>query len=186
MYGRPVSESIRATLKAAGVRRTVARENVLDSVLAAETPLTHAQLASLPRLRGVDPVTLYRTLGALVEARLVHRVFGVDGTWRYGAQPRGQTGCPGNHAHFLCTSCRGMWCLVGQPIPRVKVPRGARVDDRNLTASGICPRCRREKEVRGVPAGDRVAGRAPVPRRDQPVPDARLCGCWLPRAWDPR
>ena len=128
-------------LRAAGLRHTAAREAVLGDLGALQAPMTHAALAELPRLRDMDPVTLYRTLATLVDAGLAHRVPGPDGTWRYCPQPLGQGGCPGNHAHFLCTACGTMRCLPDQPLPRVQVPAGARVHGRYLLAHGLCSGC---------------------------------------------
>ena len=128
-------------LRTAGLRRTAAREAVLDVLATLDAPVSHAELASHPRVRGMDPVTLYRTLAALVGAGLAHRVPGTDGAWRTCPQPEGQAGCPGNHAHFLCTSCGAMRCLPDQPMPRVRVPEGAQVHGRHLVAFGVCRAC---------------------------------------------
>lgn len=128
-------------LHAAGLRRTPSRVRVLDAIEALARPLSHAELKELPNLAPLDEVTLYRTLTALVEGGLVHRVFGLDGTWRYCAQPRGRAGCPGNHPHFLCTACGSMTCLVTQPLPRVEVPEGASVEGRHFVVHGRCAGC---------------------------------------------
>lgn len=126
-------------LRAAGLRRTPARLAVLDHLQAREKPASHAELQAA--LAEVDDITLYRTLATLQGAGLVHRVLGVDGTWRYGANRPGQAGCPGNHAHFLCTACGAMSCLHDQPMPHVQVPPGAVVEGRNFLVFGRCARC---------------------------------------------
>lgn len=128
-------------LRAAGLRRTPARVAVLAAVRRADGPLTHAQILATSEASGLDAITLYRTLAALEQARLLHRVHGVDGAWRACAQPEGRNGCPGNHIHFQCTSCRAMSCLVDQPMPRVLAPPGARVEGRNFVAFGRCAAC---------------------------------------------
>lgn len=128
-------------LRAAGLRRTPARLAVLGHIEALARPVSHAELQAHPALAGLDDVTLYRTLGTLVEAGLVHRVHGIDGSWRYGAQPRGREGCPGNHVHFLCTACGAMSCLADQPMPRVVVPAGAEVEGRHFLVFGRCAAC---------------------------------------------
>jgi Fur family ferric uptake transcriptional regulator/Fur family zinc uptake transcriptional regulator len=127
-------------IRAAGLRRTPARVQVLGVIGAAGRPLTHAELAAHPEIAGMDAITLYRTLATLKEAGLVHRVQGTDGVWRSCAQP-GVAGCPGNHAHFLCTGCARMECLVDQPMPRVNAPDGATVEGRHFVAYGRCSAC---------------------------------------------
>lgn len=132
-------------LRAAGLRRTPARLAVLDEVRTLARPATHAELQARPALAELDDITLYRTLATLSEAGLVHRVQGLDGAWRYCLQPEGQPGCPGNHAHFYCTDCGGLTCLVDQPMPRVEVPSGAEVHGRHLLVHGRCGRCRESR-----------------------------------------
>jgi len=128
-------------LRAAGLRRTPARLAVLAQLEQQARPLAHAELLALPDLAQLDDITLYRTLAALVEAGLAHRVLGTDGVWRYGAPPGGPPGCPGNHAHFFCSACRAMACLPDQPIPRITLPPGAAVDGRHLLVFGRCAPC---------------------------------------------
>ncbi len=128
-------------LRAAGLRRTPARVAVLARIEALSRPASHAELAALPELAGLDDITLYRTLATLQEAGLVHRVHGIDGVWRYCAQPTGVQGCPGNHVHFLCTRCGVMHCLLDQPMPRVEVPAGAAVEGRHFLVFGRCVAC---------------------------------------------
>jgi Fur family ferric uptake transcriptional regulator/Fur family zinc uptake transcriptional regulator len=111
---------------------------VFDQIAEMARPVSHGELQ---RELDVDEVTLYRTLATLVEAGLVHSVHGIDGVWRYCPQPVEQPGCPGNHAHFLCTRCGSMRCLVEEPMPRVTVPRGAVVHGRHFLAHGLCAAC---------------------------------------------
>lgn len=113
---------------------------MLDALDAAAEPTTHAELSA--SLFELDPVTLYRTLGRLVDVGLAHRVQGPDGVARFCRQPR-TGGCPGNHCHFLCQRCGTMQCLVDQTMPRVRPPPGATVRARSFVASGICAACRR-------------------------------------------
>lgn len=126
-------------LRAAGLRRTDAREAVLIALEQIGAPVTHHELAA--HLERFDPVTLYRTLATLERVGLVHRARGLDGTWRYCPQPREPDGCPGNHVHFLCERCGVMACLTDQSLPRVDVPPGFRVTTRQFVASGVCARC---------------------------------------------
>lgn len=131
----PASEKLRS----AGLRRTPARLAVLARIESLDRPVTHGEL--IEELGALDDITVYRTLGALVDAGLVHRVHGIDGTWRYCSQPREVAGCPGNHAHFLCTSCGAMSCLTGQPMPRVVLPAGVEVHGRHFVVHGRCGAC---------------------------------------------
>ena len=128
-------------LSQAGLRSTRPRHAVLGALLAAEHPLAPAELAAHPLVTDIDRVTVYRCLSALQAVGLVHVVCGVDGVSRYRAHERDSGGCPGDHPHFLCTTCGGMLCLPQQRLPRVEVPEGARVDGKQLVVHGVCRAC---------------------------------------------
>ena len=136
-----MTASVPQLLSSAGLRRTPARLAVLAQMELLARPCSHAELLAIPDLADLDDITLYRTLNTLVEAGLVHRIHGIDGVWRYSAQPRSQQGCPGNHAHFLCNSCGRMSCLLSEPMPRVAVPEGAEVHGRHFLVFGRCASC---------------------------------------------
>lgn len=131
-----------ALLRAASLRNTQARRAVLSALLRADQPLTHAQLATSSGLEDVDRVTLYRNLASLERARLIHVIRAPDGTSLFCANPR-MPGCPGGHAHFQCLECRRTLCLLDQPLPRVVLSRGYRVQGKQLMVFGLCPGCAR-------------------------------------------
>jgi molybdate transport system substrate-binding protein len=128
-------------LRSAGLRRTAARVAVLDLLDRVDRPLSHQEIAASPEAQRLDRVTLYRTLSALQEADLVHRVQGIDGAWRFCTHCRDE-GCGGDHVHFLCVDCNRMSCLPDQPLPWVEEPEGAEVLGKQLVVHGRCARCR--------------------------------------------
>ncbi len=148
----------------------------------AQRPLSHQEMASHPESRGLDRVTLYRTLTALQRAGLLHRVQGVDGVWRFGG-PRPDPGtCGGNHLHFLCLQCEQMSCLTGQPLPWVQGPPGAAIFGKQLLVYGRCAACSRTQPAASPPARPKRRAEsnarpaAPTPRRRRrrgPAPGGR-------------
>ena len=128
-------------LRRTGLRRTKAREAVLNLLFEAMRPLSHQELAIQPEVDRLDRVTLYRTLTTLQKAGLVPRVQGVDGIWRFSAHGIDHAGCPGNHPHFLCLQCSKMACLTEQALPWVSVPEGAEVKGKQFVVYGLCPAC---------------------------------------------
>jgi Fur family ferric uptake transcriptional regulator len=133
-------------LREAGLRRTPVRVAVLDRVTSARQPLGAAEI--IRRLgEETDPVTVYRTLNTLAQHKLLHRVRGEDGAWRYaatGARERQHQEHP--HAHFVCDSCGEVECLDRVPVPDDLVrPKslGRRYDVRyaELVVHGVCPKC---------------------------------------------
>lgn len=141
---------VETLLARAGLRITPVRREVLAALNRAGYPLSQPELAALPDLAGFDRVTLYRTLSRLKEAGLVHAVQGMDGSWRFCAQPPPSRGCPGNHPHFLCLGCGRMRCLTGQRLPHVRVPQDVEVQGKQLVVYGLCGDCAaREREAAG-------------------------------------
>jgi Fur family transcriptional regulator, ferric uptake regulator len=139
---------VRDLLHAAGLRRTPARERVLAHLSRCARPLAHSEISGARGGEPLDRVTLYRTLAALEDAGLVHRVQDQEGAWRFCAHVRRDHGCPGNHAHFQCTQCGEMRCLQGQELPWVSIPPGALVIGKQFLIYGLCPACARAQSGR--------------------------------------
>lgn len=133
-------EELKGILRDAGLKVTPVRLEILEFLVRARRPLSHAEAqAHMPHL---DRVTLYRTLSSFVESDIAHQVQGLDGMWRFCAHTKQDGRCPGNHPHFLCTACGKMTCLLAQYMPRVDVPAGCSVDGKQLVVYGICEACR--------------------------------------------
>jgi Fur family ferric uptake transcriptional regulator len=104
-------EAARARLREVGLRCTAARMAVLDHVMTAAGPKTHAEVAEALADRGFDRATIYRNLTELTEAKILSRVELGDHVWRFELK-RGHDHAPGeDHPHFLCTSCGEVSCL---------------------------------------------------------------------------
>jgi Fur family ferric uptake transcriptional regulator/Fur family zinc uptake transcriptional regulator len=129
-------------MHAGGMRITQSRTDILGFLIDAGHPLSHAEIQKA--IPGADRVTLYRTLARFAEKEIIHQVAGPDGAWRFCAHPPDRKGCPGNHPHFLCTSCGEMICLTGQNLPRVDVPGGFEVKGKQFVVYGRCPACASE------------------------------------------
>jgi Fur family ferric uptake transcriptional regulator len=107
---KPFAEA-RARLRETGLRCTAARMAVLDHVMTATGPKTHAEVAEALADRGFDRATIYRNLTELTEAKILSRVELGDHVWRFEMN-RGHDNASGeDHPHFLCTSCGEVSCL---------------------------------------------------------------------------
>ena len=131
-------------LRKAGLRRTPVRLSVLGLLDRGGRPMSVPQI--LAKLKGVDTVTVYRTLGTFVGKRLVHRVRGEDRTWMYA--PGGTDDTPQHkHPHFVCDECGKVECLEQAEIPRgfvqsLGVGSGYAVSYPEVVLHGVCPKCR--------------------------------------------
>ncbi|MDL2298014.1 transcriptional repressor [Synergistaceae bacterium OttesenSCG-928-D05] len=131
-------------LSESGLRATKQRVVVLELLIKKGSPLSHSEISSM-LAEPLDKVTLYRTLQTLQSAGIVHQVQGLDGVWRFCAHDQGMEGCPGDHPHFLCLHCGKMVCLPEQHMPRVEVPKGIKVEGKQLVVYGCCAECAPEQ-----------------------------------------
>ncbi len=130
-------------LKACGLRRTPVRVGVLDVLSKAGKLMSVPQI--LGKLRGVDSVTVYRTLNTFVDKGLVHRARGEDRSWRY-AMGSSKPESEHRHPHFVCESCGKVECLEASTIPdgfigQLGIDDHYEVTFAEVVLHGHCPRC---------------------------------------------
>ncbi len=142
-----------AAIRATGERLTQPRLAVLACLQACDRAATHLEIAGwLQGQHAVDRVTVYRVLEWLVTQRIAHRIAGDDRVWRFMISPvkaPAGTGKParkgqpehGQHAHFTCESCGKTFCLDEQPRVAMKLPKGFRSSEIDLTVRGQCAHC---------------------------------------------
>jgi Fur family ferric uptake transcriptional regulator len=107
-------DTLKSLVRGAGLRCTAARLAVLEQMLNAPGPKTHAEVSATLDHRGFDRATIYRNLTELTEAKLVTRVDLGDHVWRFEAKRHGGGdghGHGGDHPHFVCTTCGEVSCL---------------------------------------------------------------------------
>jgi Fur family ferric uptake transcriptional regulator len=130
--------SARATqfLKQQSLRVTPARQDVLELFFQRQQGLSHGDVeAALPEY---DRVTLYRTLGTLLEKSILHRVPDASGLQRFALGPdRPQH----PHVHFQCMSCGTTLCLDEAPMHATPLPPGSRALHYEFLVRGLCERC---------------------------------------------
>jgi Fur family ferric uptake transcriptional regulator len=144
-------ETVQARIRGAGLRCTAARVAVLQYLISATGPLTHAEVSeAVGPSKGFDRATIYRNLTELTEAGLVSRVELGDHVWRFELKRAGHAHAKGeDHPHFLCTSCGEVSCLddvnvaiTPKPAQRGKsgagrTPRGASRAAADAKGAGI-------------------------------------------------
>ena len=126
-------------LRAAGVKVTPGRVRVLDALMGASQPMSHAEVETL--LPDADRVTLYRVLDSLVACGLALRAVDTRGVFRFSAS--GPHRRHDGHVHFRCTGCGGVFCLKAAPPQPPKLPRGFRLEHVEYDVRGTCAQCAR-------------------------------------------
>jgi Fur family ferric uptake transcriptional regulator len=130
-------------LRRSGLRRTPVRAAVLEVLSRGGRPMSVTQI--LARLKGVDTVTVYRTLNTFVRKKLVHRVRGEDRSWLYALSDADFR--PEHlHPHFVCDECGKVECLGDSEIPggfvqSLGVSADYSVSWPEVVLHGVCPKC---------------------------------------------
>jgi Fur family ferric uptake transcriptional regulator len=122
-------------------RRTRQRNAIVRALRDAAGPLTADEIHE--RAQGtVDQLgiaTVYRTVKLLLESGEIQAVVLPDGRSRYEPSDRG------HHHHFHCRHCEQVFDLSGCRVELPKndvLPGGFRVEEHELTLTGLCPACR--------------------------------------------
>lgn len=138
--------AVRERLRTAGLRATAARRAVLQVMMAAERPLSHAEVSEIVRSQGLDRATVYRNLVDLVDAGLAQRSDLGDHVWRFSHVADPQRPPHEAHPHFVCTECGQVQCLPEQAVAIAaarQVPKALRDRDVAIQVRGRCDDCGR-------------------------------------------
>lgn len=126
-------------LTASSYRVTRPRRDLLEAALGFNAPFSARDLEK--KLRGFDPVTIYRTLPVFVELGILEKCDFSDEMTHYEVKMGHESH---HHHHVVCTSCRKVEplaaCLIeGQE--QLLRRLGYRDLKHRLEFSGLCPSC---------------------------------------------
>lgn len=161
---RPTWGTVRARLRARGLRWTPQRRTLIEVLAATDGHVTGAELVE--RCRAIDPGTIpstvYRTLDVLEEVGLVSHSHGADGREEFHVLPAAE------HGHLRCLGCGETWEVDAAEaralVEPIRVRHGVVVDLSHLSIAGWCAPCR----AAGRGSGTRVASPDPVPSAGAP------------------
>ncbi|MBV9233118.1 MAG: transcriptional repressor [Candidatus Eremiobacteraeota bacterium] len=120
------------------LRRTKQRDTLAEILERSERPLSVAELhaAASKRTRGLGIATVYRAVGAMVEAGELESVEIA------GEPPRYERAGKGHHHHFACERCDRVFDLAGcLENLRKLLPPKFRVRSHAVTLYGLCAAC---------------------------------------------
>lgn len=133
---------LKQMLREAGLRATSARAAVLRCLLAADAPMTHAEVCALLDPLGYDRATIYRNLVDLADVGIARRSDLGDHLWRFELA-RGEHAVDA-HPHFVCTDCGEVTCLPEEAIavqPVRGAPRSLKRAKVEIQVRGVCNDC---------------------------------------------
>ncbi len=121
-------------------RNTKQRNALRETLERAERPLSVAELlegASL-RVDGLGVATVYRAVGALLEAGVI------DAVEIPGEPTRYERSDKGHHHHFQCEKCERVFDIAGclENVRKLAPPK-FRVKEHAVTLYGLCASCAR-------------------------------------------
>jgi Fur family ferric uptake transcriptional regulator len=136
----PTAESLLALLKSRGLRMTPQRRAIVAEVERATGHISPTAVAQRVRERvpGVDPSTVYRTLGLLEDLGVLSHAHLESGA-EYHRKAESQ------HVHLACSNCGAEDSLSIDEAKRLKrliaQHRGFAADLTHFAISGLCERC---------------------------------------------
>ncbi len=139
MYGIP---NLSERAKQAGYRLTPSRRTVISVLERADCHLTPADVLERGRVLrpNLSRPTVYRTLQALVELRLIRPIYLGDTEQRFITTE----GC---HHHLICTQCGSVTevdeCLLGNVEDRLSEEYHFQAVSHLVEFSGLCENCQR-------------------------------------------
>ncbi len=105
-----LAESIKQSIRDAGLRATPARIATLKLLHGATSPLTHAEVSEELCELGVDKATVFRNLNDMAAVNLVRRTELGDHVWRFELNSVND-GHDSAHPHFVCVDCGAVSCM---------------------------------------------------------------------------
>ncbi|MBL9039071.1 MAG: transcriptional repressor [Archangium sp.] len=140
----PSLDSLKSTIRQAGLRSTSPRLAVLRRLMSTVSPVSHGELVDALSGEGMDRTTVYRNLLDLTEVGLVQRTDLGDHVWRFELKRSRTAGDDAKHPHFTCSGCGTVSCL---PEVTLKVKQGKGVPKSlsrqkvEIQLRGLCDAC---------------------------------------------
>jgi len=135
--------TLKQRLRDVGLRATSARIAVLRALIAANSPMSHAEVFERVAPLGYDRATTYRNLTDLSDGGLARRTDHGDHIWRF--ELVGEDGHDAElHPHFVCNECGAVACLPDGALKvhgRRGIPRALRRRDVEIQVRGVCDDC---------------------------------------------
>jgi Fur family ferric uptake transcriptional regulator len=130
-------------LKSHNLKCTDARLAVLELISQSKGAVPYHELEEAV-IETADRVTLYRILKTFEEKGLLHKTIDHKGTSKYALchHTCNEEKHAHDHVHFNCTVCNETECLEQVAAPAVKLPRGYKIQEINLSINGVCKLCR--------------------------------------------
>lgn len=135
------TNDIRDILKKHNIRVTQNRVDILSIFRRADVALSQNVIEN--EIKGVDRITLYRTLKTFESEGIIHQAIDGSGVAKFAM-------CNDNcnsmvhlddHAHFHCTQCDKTLCIDHVKLTEFKIPFKFQLESAHLVLKGKCDQC---------------------------------------------
>lgn len=123
------------------LKATHNRIEVLNAIEEHDKAIPYSKIQK--QVDAIDRVTLYRTLNALMESGLIHKVSVENDETFYAICSTKCTDKAHNHqhVHFRCTECKEVSCVQATGLETLSIP-GYSVASFEIQAVGVCKSCK--------------------------------------------
>jgi Fur family ferric uptake transcriptional regulator len=137
-------------LQEKGLKVTSARVTILRCLAAAGRAVSHPDLCRQLEEAGsvCDKTTVYRTLEALIESGIVHKVPTPDRVWMFSLtdEHTGKQHHGAHHVHFRCDGCTQTFCMEAAQlsVDIALTPQDSAafaITSQEILLHGYCPQC---------------------------------------------
>lgn len=137
-----MESTIENILRSKNLSLTESRKKILHYFLMSSGAISHTDIEKRSGEK-FDRVTVYRTLQKFLEKGIIHNIPTSDDQILYALC---KDSCEeghhhDNHVHFICEQCGKTVCLNHVLVPYVKVPKGYKTTDIQMTVKGVCDEC---------------------------------------------
>ena len=89
-----------------------------------------------------DRITFYRSVRALMETGIIHRIVADNVTVKYALNKCGkQHHHKADHVHFFCLQCNSLICLNDISTQPYKLPKRFTAQECDVVIKGLCDKC---------------------------------------------
>jgi Fur family ferric uptake transcriptional regulator len=129
----------RMLLETLRMRITIARVKVLATIISVGAAVSIKSIQR--RTKGINGITLYKTLKTLEKNGAIYKLFDGSGTAYYALNRIGVVKPQHLHIHFNCPGCRKMLISPPQEFFAISLPKGFKARIVSLCVFGKCGVC---------------------------------------------
>ena len=133
-----MSEKFEQLLDQKGLKKTKVRKALIQHFMKMNHAQSYNDLQSA-LVGEIDKSTLYRNLTSFVDSGIIHRINDHSGITKYAFGESPDRGS--EHAHFVCESCKTVYCMEGLDTLQLNLPKGFKTKKVQTIVRGICADC---------------------------------------------